>query len=373
MVKRLNLTAQIQKLDQMQRQKAVSADTVLNEREATCKASRANFTPEVQPCPNSLIIEESPSILDTVQNEQCLNRTLFSSDSVQHEQYSKRTVSKMDTVAQKVRVDQPKGNFTQVPNQVLRSAGLFEDPFDFMIYLHLYSYSYGFGRTTADMSQAEIEKFAGVSKNRVKRALERLGKGRWIKLVQEYEHSRVSRKWLVHLPEDRRPEGTRTVSNTDTVQNEQSPSRTLGVSASDSVTVSKLNTNKESIQTKLQTNSLSGLPEELQRYFTKLKPARKRESEWGAFLELKGEYSVHDIAKCLSWVTTRGLQGTNGVAITCHSPMAFLAKAIDRVMGEVRAERGGVDRRKHVNAAVVATRQALEAEAEQKARSWALG
>jgi phage replication O-like protein O len=83
-------------------------------------------------------------------------------------------------------------------------------------------------------------------------------------------------------------------------------------------------------------NSHSPLPELLQKYFDELKPAKKRESELKAFQELCEDYSSEDIVDCLTIVLKRGV-GSAGQP--CHSPMAFLSKAMDSVFVEVEETR----------------------------------
>ena len=229
------------------------------------------------------------------------------------------------------------GNFTQVPNSLLRTAGMFEDPFDFMIYMLLYSYSYGFGRDTANMSQSQIEEFAGVSKNRVKRSLDRLIKQGWIKLASEYERSRISRKWRVLVPEGRNPGPKKskiTVSTVNSVQNGQCPQQTPTVSAMDPVTVSKMDTfRRKGPKYNFQKNSLSGVSGNFAEYFDGLKPQKKRESELRAFEGLRKDFDEGEIADCLDHLQSNGLSG--GVA--CHSPMNFLARAMGDVLAVVKS------------------------------------
>lgn len=85
-------------------------------------------------------------------------------------------------------------------------------------------------------------------------------------------------------------------------------------------------------------NSLSQLPEKIREYFGDLKPARKRESEWNAFQELQRNYSAEDIADSLAFVLERGI-GEGEHAQPCHSPMAFLARAIGDVLSQVKTSR----------------------------------
>ncbi|MBC7458128.1 MAG: hypothetical protein H7235_07610 [Bdellovibrionaceae bacterium] len=83
-------------------------------------------------------------------------------------------------------------------------------------------------------------------------------------------------------------------------------------------------------------NSHSQLTEALKKYFDELKPAKKRESEFKAYEELLKDYCLQDISDGFSIVLKRAV-GAHGE--TCHSPMAFLLKAIGRVFIEVEERR----------------------------------
>lgn len=87
----------------------------------------------------------------------------------------------------------------------------------------------------------------------------------------------------------------------------------------------------------IEKNSLSQHPK-IHAYFTELKPAKKRESEWRAFISLQADYSDQDIADCLGLLVERGI-GTGESTQPCHSPMAFLSKAIGAVLPEATAKR----------------------------------
>ncbi|MGK5085070.1 hypothetical protein WDW37_17420, partial [Bdellovibrionota bacterium FG-1] len=93
---------------------------------------------------------------------------------------------------------------------------------------------------------------------------------------------------------------------------------------------------------KYKNNSLSELPEPLQKYFGELKPAKKREGEWQAFESLQGDYQAEDISECLELLLERGIKrrGPNGEeSQPCHSPMAYLSKAMGEIFGEIQSRR----------------------------------
>jgi hypothetical protein len=215
--------------------------------------------------------------------------------------------------------------FTAVPHDILRSFGQFEDPLDFMIYLHFFTFSHGYGRDTASMGVLQLEKYTGAGRNRVKRSLDRLIDGGWIKLSEEFEHARVCRKWRVKT----------TGAKLDSVQNEQSSKQSARGSKMNPVTGFKTdpfleNTHKENFK---ETLSLSN--QALQKYFSQTMPPRKRESELRALKELQEEYSQDQVGMCVEYLAARGVPGSGE---PCHSPMVFLSKAITRVLSEANAE-----------------------------------
>ena len=83
-------------------------------------------------------------------------------------------------------------------------------------------------------------------------------------------------------------------------------------------------------------NSFSELPKILQDYFQNLKPLKKRESEWKALQELRQDYQAQDIVDCFALLKGRGVRtGPSGEFQICHSPMAYLSKAMNGVLQEV--------------------------------------
>jgi len=75
--------------------------------------------------------------------------------------------------------------------------------------------------------------------------------------------------------------------------------------------------------------SLSQTCESLKTYFENLKPKAKRDEEVRNFGELKSDFSEEQIQLCLEYLQKHGSLKTGEV---CHSPMAYLAKAIGQVL-----------------------------------------
>ncbi|MCM0606944.1 MAG: hypothetical protein KA715_12715 [Xanthomonadaceae bacterium] len=128
----------------------------------------------------------------------------------------------------------------------------------------------------------------------------------------------------MNIPKD--PKGSKkTVSNSDTVQNGQSPELTDSVSKTDTLTVSNLDTT----QYNKQINLKHTLPESLKVYFENLKPERKRKQEEGAFKELTREFSVVQIESALLHIQKHGIGEHKEKP---HSPMAYLAVAMESIL-----------------------------------------
>jgi hypothetical protein len=129
-----------------------------------------------------------------------------------------------------------------------------------------------------------------------------------------------------------------------------------------------MNPYKERTHKEKSKNSLSLESEILRQYFSELKPQAKRESEWKAFEGLKADYSEADIADSLTIVIERGI-GEGGTR--CHSPMAFLSKAISSVLEEVGKARAKAHERVAREEGETRERERrLEIEA-REAKAWA--
>lgn len=398
MVRRFSLTSQIQKLD-----------STYNECNSSLGENRRPIVSEGQPPLRSFDIEEKGSCDDTVIVRQDhpvppsvpkSNITDASHDSVENLQDQAVTGSPHECVAKKQSHEMPlsdetlkkhrlpaffqnnaleptAGHFTAIPNAMLRQQTMFESVYDFAVYLCMVSKSYGYKRNTCDMGINELVSSTGLSRNSVKKSLDRLLAGKWIKLLQEYEYGRTARKWRVYCPYENGKTDDQTFvvaekkngSQGDRVISRSCQEMPPKGSSQDPVTGAPRGTYKESIQIKIQKKSLSEISENTQKYFSNLKSQGKRESEWNAFRKLKADYPEQDISDCIEYLQKHGLSSGE----LCHSPMAFLEKAIDQVLVKVQAAREREQSRNRVNAAVLTTRRQLEEEAEQRSIKWKMG
>jgi hypothetical protein len=209
------------------------------------------------------------------------------------------------------------------------------------------------------MGLSQLERYTKAGRNTVKRALDRLQEAGWIECVEEYEHARLSRKWRVTNPWGSPPEPGREPSGrgskSNTVQNGRCPEKTQTGSISDPLTGSKMDPFIESSNKEPTKNSLSrvgtcmagesrdgligGIGTKsgvLSEYFGQASMTpRKRQSEIQAYQELRVGFSDEQIAACLGNLQANGLPSSGE---PCHSPMAFLSKAMGQVLVLVEAE-----------------------------------
>jgi hypothetical protein len=96
----------------------------------------------------------------------------------------------------------------------------------------------------------------------------------------------------------------------------------------------------------IQKNSLSAKIESdtIQNYFEGIKSVRKLESEKQAFLEIQSLHPIESIDKGLAYVLKNG---TPPKGEPCHSPMAFLAKAINDVLTVANKQEEEAQRRQN--------------------------
>jgi len=264
----------------------------------------------------------------------------------------------------------PKDHFTAIPSCLFRDRSPFETPNDFMIYLRLFGVSYGFGRNTCDMGLTELVEYTGLCKNSVKKAIERLEKRGWIKMIGDFEPGQITRKWRVLSPWEKgfTPEPTfivkeNTGSNSDGVKNGPGQTVTQRGSKSDTATGAKNDPYINQKPNKYKNSSHSQIPENLRKYFDELRPQRKRESEQRAFEELQRDFVMTDIEAALVHVRRVGASGGE----PCHSPMAYLASAMSEVLTVVRQEQEKEGKRME-RAALLEAERRQEAEKEKLER-----
>jgi phage replication O-like protein O len=237
--------------------------------------------------------------------------------------------------------------YTRLPNSILmKMANGDLTRGEIKILLLIARFTISFQKKTAPLSKTVLERQSGLRGAGVLEALSGLVEKNLIVKEQGDQH-RPNSFGLVLPPEwdqlmgiaDVQVVKTTTVENPPQVQNPTWVENIAPVPKSTAGEVRKTTpapvenpTPFKDIKIYKNNNSLSELPEDLKIYFENLKPQRKRESELHAFWELREDYDCDEISNCLKHLTERGV-GENSEP--CHSPMAFLSKAINSVLAEL--------------------------------------
>lgn len=252
--------------------------------------------------------------------------------------------------------------YTKVPNSILMEivSGEYSRA-EIQILLAVARMTISFNRPLAPLSKASLERLTGIQGRIVLESVSSLLEK---KRVRKIQGDKLSPNQLGLIFEDIPGFGSGSKNGSGEKQpTDESASLTLG-SGSTQGRGAGVPTIKDSRNYNSKSSSLdfSELPNELREYFGELKPARKRESEIQAFQELKQDYSTEEITECLDYLRKRGTPGDGSV---CHSPIAYLARA----MNEVRALVG--DQKSKSVAKELAEREArarLTGEREREAR-----
>ena len=84
---------------------------------------------------------------------------------------------------------------------------------------------------------------------------------------------------------------------------------------------------------KLENSLSNATPNVIRDYLESIKPPRKRESEQACYFQLNLAYKADEITEALRFVRERGVPSSGE---PCHSPMAFLTRAMSEVLAEIR-------------------------------------
>lgn len=209
--------------------------------------------------------------------------------------------------------------YTRVPNELLMQiVGGELSRNEIKILLLVARMTISFNREFATLSKNVIERMTGIQGRAVLEALNDLETNG--KLRKRPGDHVTPNRWALTCP----PPDVKTSEGQKHPQ-DATGSRWLGENAS---------SKKENLETiGNKTNSLSVFSETLRSYFAGLAPRRKREGELRAFGELREDYSEEQICVALEHLQKHGAEGS-----PCHSPMAYLGKAIGDVLSKVRLE-----------------------------------
>jgi hypothetical protein len=269
--------------------------------------------------------------------------------------------------------------YTRVPNAILMRliSGDFTKN-EIKLALLIARFTISFQRKKAPLSKAVLERQTGLRGAAILEALSGLVSKGMIEKEKGDQH-RPNMLGLI-LPEGwdtpSKPQGPTQAEITTKVRN---PTEVRKTTTAEAGKATEAEVGKpaylKDIKTIENKNSLSTLPEVLQKYFSELKPAKKRESEWKAFESLLSDYSAEDISDCFTEIQTRGVPVVrDGVESTehCHSPMAFLSRAIGEILGQIQTKRvKALERAEREQRAAMEQQSKLENES-REAAEWAI-
>lgn len=240
--------------------------------------------------------------------------------------------------------------YTRIPNSLLmRLVSGDCSKHETQVLLLVARMTISFRRDKAPLSKSVIERFTGIRGSSALQALASLENAALIQRIpgDERRPSQIGLKldpgwdWLANDAVTERPIGNPGVKST-----QGSVSSRDVFAPGDRIEPASPGGIHPTRNNRVQNDKeiLLSLPEKLRKYFDELRPQRKRESELQAYQELKADYSDDDIADCLEHVVTRGI-GAGEERVSCHSPLAYLAKAIHEVLAGVESERAMAQKR----------------------------
>lgn len=295
----------------------------------TFKAPPAPVTQESSTSEDRLVSQDVPSSGDTVASQEVFPSTDVPPAVVPRSSQPRRATRQDGAVTEARAVkSRLSTGYTRVPNTLLMemvSGDLTRNEMKLLLLIARMTIS--FNRAHVPLSKGVIERMTGIQGRSVLEALQSL----------------VRANFIEKLPGDcNSPNRLGLAANMAFVETaSQVPKTPLDASgARDAKGSPEWDANgtykKDSIETidLRKKISLSTLPEPLRGYFSDLKPRRKRETEFEAFEDLRVDYRESDIAECLSFLLQRGIPHSGA---SCHSPMAYLSKAIGQVLTEVTA------------------------------------
>ncbi|MEK7690566.1 MAG: replication protein [Bdellovibrionota bacterium] len=221
--------------------------------------------------------------------------------------------------------------YTRIPNAVLMRLIAGEvGKNEMQVVLLLARMTISFRRELTAVSKTTLQRVTGIQGTAAMQAINSLETKGWINRIRGDERN-PTRAGL------RLPANWEMAGNPDLIptRDEFTPGDTKPPTSPIKIS-SPLNNKKLNKEKEENPLSLMSCPEPIRGYFAGLKPEKKREAEWADFQILRRDFSDIDIAACVEHLAGKGTSPNGAV---CHSPMAYLAKAIGQVLAGVNAER----------------------------------
>ncbi|MBI3555741.1 MAG: replication protein [Deltaproteobacteria bacterium] len=217
--------------------------------------------------------------------------------------------------------------YTRVPNSILMeivSGDLSRNEIKLLLLIARMTIS--FNRAMVPLSKGVIERMTGIQGRAVLDAVQTLEKSGFVRKIPG-DHNTPNRLGLIcddmfsKASDEKRSQDASMPKDGMNAVDQKPPVRLGEISP-----YKKDSSETIDLRKKI---SLSNLSEPLRDYFSNLKPRRKRETEYQAFESLEADFTQEQISLSLRFLIQTGTPGTGE---QCHSPMAYLARAIVNIL-----------------------------------------
>ena len=285
--------------------------------------SRPSFSPpvvkptsgQIDPGLNRPLVKSTPGLNDLRLNEPEVKETRGQTDERSNQPGVKSTPGS--------------GGSFMIPHQLFEYCQrMASTKKELIIFNCLLRYSLGFHRADCEASLSFISQWTGIKdKRNISKTLKRLLAKEVIQVKRDF-NARTLQSTIYFIPiveeylRAKQPGVNSTSGQNDLGSNQPETRGRFNPSPEVDLTPKKENSNKKLNKT---------LSPELESYFEKL-PDRKRISERVALSRLELTHSLEEISKALGWVEKNGSPGSGEPV---HSPLAFLATAMNEVLERV--------------------------------------
>lgn len=271
------------------------------------------------------VSQDLNSTMDNIQTKDISESLDISNDSAMIDRSTQpRKATNQDeaiVIANRVNPSLRKG-FTKLPNDLLFKIVEGDlSKAEIKLLLLILRFTVSFGQDTVPMSKSVIEKYTGLQGKSILDALFALENKKLILKIKGDPH-KPNRLGLI-LPEN----GLDKKATMDEKKSQREEPHT-DISSP----------HYKDIYININKSPLSQGNEKLRKYLAELKPERKRDEEFRNFQNLGKDYSEDEISLCFEFLQKHGSLKTNE---PCHSPMAYLLRAMNEVLQEASKQKEG--------------------------------
>ncbi|MBI3534594.1 MAG: replication protein [Deltaproteobacteria bacterium] len=335
---------------------------------------------------NKLSVNQSEIKISSDRNDLSLNQSEIKSSSDQfHSGLSGKNFDVISFFPSPIGielVERSNGVF-QIPHRIFEFAlKATSTKVELLIFMCLLRFTLGFKKAQCQLSQTAIARWTGVAASNIRKGLKNLIKSGLIVRKEDGLLNHTSAMYHVpvvkaFLEYDAKIKNNSTQSSLSLNQSELksiSDQSKLSLNQSQNSVQNELRTQlnlssiKESINKELnKTLSQEYLPENIKQYFETLKPEKKRESEFNAFLSLKKDYVDREITDCVEYLKAHGLPGSKE---PCHSPMAFLSVGIKEVLESLKVAKDKAHRKETNEKQLIEAKKQKEEQEKKELEGW---